>query len=127
MNDHRNHRYRESGPAWPSGDDSDPRASARGAQEEPPERTGFWSPLWEDDDEPPARPSHGHGRHEAASNGRARHEAADPGAGSGGNGHRWPDADAGDHRWPDAEPPAAPKRPPAPPRPSPRSSGPGWP
>ncbi|MFC4854942.1 transglycosylase domain-containing protein [Actinophytocola glycyrrhizae] len=132
MNDHRNHRYRESGPAWPTGDDPDPRASGRAGQEESQERTGFWSPLWEDDDEPAGRPANGHGRgghpnghgrHEAASNGRPRHEAADSGA----NGHRWPDADAGDRRWPDAEPPpAAPPRP-APPRPAPRSSGPVWP
>jgi membrane peptidoglycan carboxypeptidase len=132
VNDHRNHRYRESEPAWPTGDNPDPRASARGAQEESQERTGFWSPLWEDDDEPAGRPANGHGRngrsngharHESASNGHARHQAADSGA----NSHRWPDADAGaaDHRWPAAEPPAAPR--PAPPRPASRSSAPVWP
>ena len=122
MNDHRNHRYRESEPAWPTGDGAHSRGN-RG--EEVEERTGFWSPLWEDDDEP-ARPSNGH------SNGRPRHEA--PSNGRSGGSHarrddapRWPGADSGggEHRWPDAEPPA---RPPAPPRPAPRSSGPvAWP
>ncbi|MFI7677124.1 transglycosylase domain-containing protein [Actinophytocola sp. NPDC049390] len=130
MNDHRNHRYRESEPAWPSGDDPRSRGN-RG--EEAQERTGFWSPLWEDDgdDAAPARPSNGH------SNGRPRHEAAPSNGRSGGSHARrddapqWPGADSGggnsggEHRWPDAEPPA---RPPAPPRPAPRSSGPvAWP
>jgi membrane peptidoglycan carboxypeptidase len=108
VSDHRNHRRRASEPAWPTGDDPEPRAS--GQKEE---RTGFWSPLWEDDDEPPAKPANGHGRR-AQSNPQAR---------KGGDG--------GSHRWPDAEPPAAPRRaePPAKPRPSQprRGAAPAWP
>lgn len=53
MNDHRNSRHRVSEPAWPTGDEAH---SAKWPQhEEPQERTGFWSPLWEDDE--PARPA----------------------------------------------------------------------
>jgi membrane peptidoglycan carboxypeptidase len=123
VSDHRNHRHRASEPAWPTGEDSDPRASAAGKED----RTGFWSPLWEDDeDDQPARPANGHGRRAAQSNGHARKEP---------NGH----ARGGEHRWPDAEPPAASRHaeppaharrpePPAPPRPSARrGAAPVWP
>jgi membrane peptidoglycan carboxypeptidase len=111
VNDHRNHRYRESEPAWPTGDAPNPRASARHQPEEAPERTGFWSPLWEDDeDEPSGRP-----------NGHAR-----DGGGHRANGNS---NGGGGHQWPDSEPPSPTHRaePPAPPRPSSRSASPAWP
>jgi membrane peptidoglycan carboxypeptidase len=52
----RNTRHRRNEPAWPTGDEpGGPRHEQQGQ-----ERTGFWSPLWEDDDEqPPARPNAG--------------------------------------------------------------------
>ncbi|WP_309569095.1 transglycosylase domain-containing protein [Actinokineospora sp. UTMC 2448] len=49
MNDHPDHRRRDE-PDWPSGDDPD-----TGHRRE--ERTGFWSPMWEDDDAPGSQPS----------------------------------------------------------------------
>ena len=49
MNDHRD-RHRRDEPDWPSGDDPD-------SGHAPEERTGFWSPLWEDDDAPGSQPS----------------------------------------------------------------------
>ncbi|HEX6359707.1 transglycosylase domain-containing protein [Actinophytocola sp.] len=114
MNDHRNHRHRASEPAWPTGDDPKPRASAQGE-----ERTGFWSPLWEndDDDAPAAQHTNGraNGRHER-SNGHARKSGGEPAGG-----HQWPAAD---------EPPPAPRRPepPAQPRPAARrGAAPVWP
>ena len=57
MNDHRNSRHRTAEPAWPTG--ADPDATKWPQHEEPQERTGFWSPLWdeEDNDLPPARPA----------------------------------------------------------------------
>ncbi|MGH3863447.1 MAG: hypothetical protein ACRDSQ_28435, partial [Actinokineospora sp.] len=45
MNDHSDHRRRE--PEWPSGDEPDRGSGA----EQSVERTGFWSPLWEEEDE----------------------------------------------------------------------------
>ncbi|SDI58675.1 Membrane carboxypeptidase (penicillin-binding protein) [Actinokineospora alba] len=45
MNDHSDHRRRE--PEWPSGDEPDRGTGA----EQSVERTGFWSPLWEEEDE----------------------------------------------------------------------------
>ncbi|MDQ3786033.1 MAG: hypothetical protein M3422_02165, partial [Actinomycetota bacterium] len=104
MNDHRNHRYRESEPAWPTGDNAHSRGN-RG--EEVQERTGFWSPLWEDDDDEPARPPAGHSN---GHSGRPRHGAASNGHSGGSHARRddapqWPGADGGDrsggeHRWP---------------------------
>ncbi|MGH3763462.1 hypothetical protein, partial [Actinophytocola sp.] len=83
MNDHRSHRRGPGSPAWPTGDDPDSPAN----HAQPQERTGFWSPLWDDDDQPKAdgprvggrsNGSNGHG-----SNGRAAHRLPDqetPGA-----------------------------------------------
>jgi membrane peptidoglycan carboxypeptidase len=129
VNDHRNHRHRANEPAWPTGDDPEPRASAQGE-----DRTGFWSPLWEDDDDDVPVAQHANGR----ANGRSRHAQS--------NGHARKGADpGGGHRWPDAEPPAAHRaeppaarraeppaarraEPPAPPRPAARrGAAPVWP
>ena len=49
MNDHRNSRHRTAEPAWPTG--ADPDATKWPQHEEPQERTGFWSPLWDEDDD----------------------------------------------------------------------------
>jgi membrane peptidoglycan carboxypeptidase len=133
VSDHRN-RHRASEPEWPTGDDSKPRASAQNE-----DRTGFWSPLWEDDDDDakPSRPGGGQGRR-AQPNGNARSEPGSHARRESGNHARNGGAD---HRWPDAEPPApsrhaekpaAPRHggePPAPPRPSARRGGPApaWP
>ena len=67
MNDHRNSRHRTAEPAWPTG--ADPDATKWPQHEEPQERTGFWSPLWDEDDDArggtgqaparPARPGNG--------------------------------------------------------------------
>lgn len=135
VSDHRNHRHRASEPAWPTGEDPKPRGSAQ-----QPERTGFWSPLWEDDedDAPPARPANGHGRRaqsnggpNGSSNGSARHGANGHARKEGPNGHARKGGDAGgQHAWPEAEPPPAPRRaePPAPPRPAGRRGPtPVWP
>lgn len=135
MSDHRNHRHRASEPAWPTGEDPKPRASAQ-----QPDRTGFWSPLWEDDDDddvPSARAGNGHGRRAqsnggpnggAGPNGHGRHGSN--GHANGANGHARKGGDAGAHAWPEAEPPAAPRHaePPAPPRPTARRGAtPAWP
>ena len=75
MSDHRNHRHRASEPAWPTGDDPEPSARNQ-------ERTGFWSPLWdEDDDAPASKPSGGHARR-AQPNGQPTSHAR-----NGSNGH----------------------------------------
>jgi membrane peptidoglycan carboxypeptidase len=79
VNDHRNQRHRASEPAWPSGDDPDGARWPR--HEEPQERTGFWSPLWEDDDDPPPRrPAGGKrstsGKGHANGQGNGHHAAA---------------------------------------------------
>ena len=121
MSDHRNHRHRASEPAWPTGEDSDPRASKQ------PERTGFWSPLWDDDDDqPPARAANRNGNGRQPSNGAARGQAPGGANGHARNGSGSHARKGGDHAWPEAEPPAAPRRaePPAPPRPSGRRGGP---
>ncbi|MFL6143865.1 MAG: transglycosylase domain-containing protein [Labedaea sp.] len=61
MTDHRDERHRLSEPAWPAGDDPDATRWPR--PDVPQERTGFWSPLWEDDNEVPApRPARASGR-----------------------------------------------------------------
>jgi membrane peptidoglycan carboxypeptidase len=52
VNDHRDTRHRRGEPAWPTGDDPDGARWPR--SEESQERTGFWSPLWDEDDEAPA-------------------------------------------------------------------------
>jgi membrane peptidoglycan carboxypeptidase len=124
VSDHRNHRHRASEPAWPTGEDPDPRAAKPQQTPQQEDRTGFWSPLWDDDEDAksPGRPANGHGRRER-SNGHAQ---------SGSNGHARNGSEGqprngsharkgGDHAWPEAEPPAAPRHaePPAPPRPSP--------
>jgi membrane peptidoglycan carboxypeptidase len=61
VNDHRNSRHRTAEPAWPTG--VDPDATKWPQHEEPQERTGFWSPLWDEEDEAsarrPARPGNG--------------------------------------------------------------------
>jgi membrane peptidoglycan carboxypeptidase len=74
VNDHRNSRHRMSEPAWPTGDEP---AQQRDEQQE---RTGFWSPLWEDDDEPPQRPA-------ARPGGVQRGPAPQPNGGGNGHGH----------------------------------------
>jgi membrane peptidoglycan carboxypeptidase len=104
VNDNRSHR-RSGPPAWPSGDDHDASAKA------PQERTGFWSPLWEDEDD--GKPHVG-GR----PNGRGAHHARPNGA-DGSNGH-------GAHHLPERG--AHQASPPPPPRPAPRpAGGPAWP
>jgi membrane peptidoglycan carboxypeptidase len=135
VSDHRNHRHRASEPAWPTGDDSAPSAQQR------QERTGFWSPLWDEDDEdaPASKPANGHGRRAESNgqpNGHARNGSNGHARGADGGGHRWPEAEPPTaHR---AEPPAPPRadpavprhaEPPAPPRPAPRRGGgaPVWP
>jgi membrane peptidoglycan carboxypeptidase len=64
VNDHRNSRHRPGEPAWPTG--ADPDATKWPQHEEPQERTGFWSPLWDEEDDSggrapggPARPGNG--------------------------------------------------------------------
>jgi membrane peptidoglycan carboxypeptidase len=62
VNDHRNSRHRTAEPAWPTG--ADPDAAKWPQHEEPQERTGFWSPLWDEDEDDvpgarPARPGNG--------------------------------------------------------------------
>jgi membrane peptidoglycan carboxypeptidase len=57
VNDHRNSRHRTAEPAWPTG--ADPDAHKWPRHEEPQERTGFWSPLWDEDDQVPARQHQG--------------------------------------------------------------------
>ena len=107
MNDHRNHRRHSSEPAWPTGDA--PSAN----REQPEERTGFWSPLWEEDDDEPAGRPNGHSRN--GTNGSHSTGAN----GSNGSAHRWPEAEqpsVGSHRH---DPPA--------PRPAPRAAAPVWP
>jgi membrane peptidoglycan carboxypeptidase len=64
VNDHRDRRHRRGEPAWPTGDDPDAAKWPR--QGEPQKRTGFWSPLWEDDDDgsaPRANGRTGNGHH----------------------------------------------------------------
>ncbi len=119
MNDHHSHRRRSSPPAWPTGDDPD--ASANRDQQSQ-ERTGFWSPLWEDDNDQPrsgGRSNGSNGAHHARSNGSH--------GSNGRGGHRLPDNGlrGGQHAappprparpssgpaWPTAEPPAGPQRP----------------
>ena len=123
MSDHRNHRHRANEPAWPTGEDPAPRAAKPPQKPQQQEdRTGFWSPLWDDDDDAksPARPASGHGRRERPSGhgGSGSHARNDSeGQASAGSHAR----KGGDHAWPEAEPPAAARRvePPSPPRPSP--------
>jgi membrane peptidoglycan carboxypeptidase len=134
VSDHRNHRHRASEPAWPTGEDPKPRGSAQ-----QPERTGFWSPLWEDDDDDSSavRPANGHGRRaqsngspNGGSNGHARNGANGHARQEGSNGHARKGGDAGAHAWPEAEPPAAARRaePPGQPRPAGRrGAAPVWP
>jgi membrane peptidoglycan carboxypeptidase len=77
VNDHRDQRHRSSEPAWPT--EHDPDAAGWPKHEEPVERTGFWSPLWDDDDDQQA-PAHtgrraaagGRGNGHANGNGHAR-------------------------------------------------------
>jgi membrane peptidoglycan carboxypeptidase len=100
VNDHRNHRRGD--PAWPTGDE--PR-------EQPQERTGFWSPLWEDDDDEPV------GRHNGRSNGQSGNgngHGRDAGHRAGGSRHG---VDA--NGWPTSPP----RDDTPPPRPAPRSLG----
>ncbi|GAB3438030.1 transglycosylase domain-containing protein [Actinophytocola sediminis] len=125
MNDHNSHRRRSSQPAWPTADDPDTSGPPRQHEE----RTGFWSPLWEDDeDEAPRRgrsngQSNGHsnGHANGHSNGRSNGAPAGPANGRSngapnGNGrasHRLPEAAA--HR---SEPP---------PHAGARNGSPAWP
>ncbi|HWM02489.1 MAG TPA: biosynthetic peptidoglycan transglycosylase, partial [Actinophytocola sp.] len=125
MNDHRSHRRRSSGPAWPTGDDPDAPA-----QHQAPERTGFWSPLWEDDDDdelmgrrPNGHANGAHGAHHPrangvnGANGRGSHRLSEPdprGAHHPGPpAHRPPARPAPPPAWPSEEPP--PVRPGGPP------------
>jgi membrane peptidoglycan carboxypeptidase len=80
VNDHRDTRHRRNEPAWPTGDDPD--ANRWPPNEQSQERTGFWSPLWEDDNESPApRPARANGR---PANGHNGHNGSN---GHNGNGH----------------------------------------
>jgi membrane peptidoglycan carboxypeptidase len=127
VNDHHSHRRGASSPAWPSGDDPDSPAN----RAEPQERTGFWSPLWDDDEHPAGGPHVGgrtNGRGGAhhvrpatngsnGSNGRAAHRLPDddPRAGANGAHHAAPPPRAArpssSPAWPTEEPPAPPQRP----------------
>lgn len=90
MNDRKDYRRRASQPAWPTGEDPD--LAAR--REHSKERTGFWSPLWEDDEEPGAGPR--------AASGRATRTARANGPTSG---HRQPEPPRAGQRHRIAEPP----------------------
>jgi membrane peptidoglycan carboxypeptidase len=136
VNDHRSHRRGPGSPAWPSGDDPDAPA-----HREPQERTGFWSPLWDDDDQPSTGGPRVGGRSNGRANGHANGHSngQSNGHSNGRAAHRLPDDDprGGAHHaappprparpqagpsgpaWPTEEPPAPPQRPSAPGHPRP--------
>jgi membrane peptidoglycan carboxypeptidase len=125
VNDHRSHR--RGSPAWPTGDDPD--SGANGAQSQ--ERTGFWSPLWDEDEPPQAGGPHVGGRPNGAhharsgSNGSNGHSSNGHGA-NGANGAANGSNGRATHRLPDREAPGAHHAAP-PPRPARPASGPAWP
>jgi membrane peptidoglycan carboxypeptidase len=117
VNDH--HSHRRSSPAWPSGDDPDSPAN----RAEPQDRTGFWSPLWDDEDKPAGGPHVG-GRQKPSANGSNGHSAN----GSNGHSNGRPSGGRAAHRLPDDDPRASGGHHAAPPPRAARSSvPPAWP
>jgi membrane peptidoglycan carboxypeptidase len=119
VNDQPRRRHGRPEPAWPGQEAPDgPKA------EQPQERTGFWSPLWEDDeDDAPAAPA-------APSGGPAWPSGDDSPSRSNGNGRgadpAWPSADGQENGHGPRRPSPAPS-PRRTPRPTPRPTGPAWP
>ncbi|GLZ37446.1 transglycosylase domain-containing protein [Actinokineospora sp. NBRC 105648] len=96
MNDHDDQRRRQE-PEWPTGDDPDAGKARAGQQQSGEERTGFWSPLWEDEGDGPA----GDGG-PAGPSGRGGSGGAGSGAGTPGGATRAP------HGGPDGGAPRGP-------------------
>ena len=130
MNDHRSHRRGPGSPAWPTGDDPD----SAGNHAEPQDRTGFWSPLWDDDEEPQARGprvggrsnGHSNGHANGHSNGHSANGHANGTANGHSNGHANGSNGRAAHRLPDDDPRGGAHHAAPPPRPA-RSSNPAWP